>query len=322
MRYTRIPETSLEPSVICFGTADIGSKIDHDSSFRLLDAYLDGGGNFIDTAQVYADWLPGERSISEKTIGQWLAARGGRNKLVIATKGAHPRLGAMSVSRMSRADIVHDLDASLQNLQTDVIDLYWLHRDAPDYPIENIIDTLNEQVQTGKIRYFGCSNWQTSRMQAAQDYARQQGLQGFVASQPLWNIGVPDYAAIGDPTLAVMDETMWHFHQTTGLAAIPYSAQANGLFNKLAQGQTERIKPHTQRVYQHPENGRRLQRIQQLGAETGLSVTQIVLGYLLGQPFTTIPIVGCQNLAQLQDSLTAGDVALRAEQVQFLAEGR
>ena len=322
MRYTSIPATTLQPSVICLGTADLGGKIDRETSFRMLDAYLEQGGNLIDSASVYANWLPGERNSSEKTIGRWLAARGNRDRVMVATKGAHPELATMQISRMRRADIVADLDNSLANLQTDHIDLYWLHRDAPSHTVDEIIDTLNEQVQAGKIRAFGCSNWQPPRIQAAQNYAAQQGLHGFAANQPLWNIGVIDYAAIGDPTQTLMDDAMWQFHKTSGLAAIPYSSQANGLFNKLALGQKDRIRPNTQRMYQSPENQQRLQRIQQLSTETGLSITQIVLGYLTSQPFPTIPIVGCQNLDQLQDSLTAGDVQLSPAQVKFLVPGQ
>lgn len=317
MHYTTIPNTTLKPSVICLGTADIGSKIDLATSFRMLDAFSEQGGNFLDSAEVYANWLPGEQNISEKTVGKWLTARGVRDKMLVATKGAHPRLSSMQVSRMTRADIIHDVDQSRKNLQTDVIDLYWLHRDDPKRPVAEIIELLNDQVKAGKIRHFGGSNWQTARLKAANDYAKTQGLQGFVANQPLWNLGVVDYAALGDPTLAIMDEPMWQYHLATGLAAIPYSSQANGLFNKMAQGKP--IRPATLRIYQSAQNQQRFQRIQQLAQETSLSVTQIVLGYLISQPFPTIPIVGCQNMEQLADSLSAGDVQLSAEQVKFLS---
>lgn len=317
MHYTTIPNTTLKPSVICLGTADIGSKIDLATSFRMLDAFSEQGGNFLDSAEVYANWLPGEQNLSEKTVGKWLAARGVRDKMIVATKGAHPRLSSMHVSRMTRADIVHDVDQSRKNLQTDVIDLYWLHRDDPQRPVAEIIDTLNEQVKAGKLRHFGCSNWQTERIKAANAYASAQGLQGFVANQPLWNLGVVDYAALGDPTLAMMDQAMWHYHQATKLAAVPYSSQANGLFNKMAQGKP--IRPNTLRIYHNAQNQQRFQRVQQLAQETTLSVTQIVLGYLIAQPFPTIPIVGCQNLEQLADSLSAGDVRLSTEQVKLLS---
>ncbi|CAN5551440.1 hypothetical protein BH10CHL1_BH10CHL1_23250 [soil metagenome] len=318
MHYTTIPKTNLKPSVICLGSADMGSKIDLTSTFQMLDAYVEQGGNFLDTAAVYANWLPGERNISEKTLGKWMKERGTRGHMIIATKGAHPELSSMHISRMAPADIRHDVDTSLKNLQTEIIDLYWLHRDDPKRTAEEIVDTLNAQVQAGKIRHFGASNWQTARLKAANDYASAHGLQGFVANQPLWNIGIIDFTAIGDPTLALMDETMWQYHKETGLAAIPYSAQANGLFNKMAQGRSNTIKPNTLRIYPSAKNQQRFQRIQQLMQETALSATQIVLGYLIAQPFTTIPIVGCQNLEQLHDSLTAGEIQLTSEQVKFL----
>ncbi|MCX6047333.1 MAG: aldo/keto reductase [Chloroflexi bacterium] len=318
MRYTTLLKTDLKPSVICLGSADMGSKIDLASSFQMLDAFVEQGGNFLDTAAVYANWLPGERNISEKTLGKWLKERGTREQMIVATKGAHPELSTMHISRMAPADIQHDIDTSLKNLQTEIIDLYWLHRDDPKRSVQEIIDTLNSQVQAGKIRHFGASNWQTGRLKAANDYAEAHGIQGFVANQPLWNIGVIDFAAIGDPTLAMMDKTMWQYHKKTGLAAIPYSSQANGLFNKLAQGRSDTIKPNTLRIYPNPQNQQRFQRIQQLMQETGFSATQIVLGYLISQPFATIPIVGCQNMGQLQDSLTAGDVQLSPEQLKLL----
>ncbi len=159
MLYAAIPNTTLAPSVLCFGTTMIGSTVDKAGSFQLLDAFVEAGGTFVDTAKVYADWLPGERSISEKTIGEWLRRSGKRSQVVLATKGAHPDLSAMQTGRLSRAEIIADLDASLRHLQTDVIDLYWLHRDDAEQPVADILATLESQVRAGKIRYYGCSNW-------------------------------------------------------------------------------------------------------------------------------------------------------------------
>ncbi len=159
MQYATIPNTDLAVAAICMGTTFIGSTIDHHQSFDLLDLYAESGGNFVDTASVYANWLAGEKHQSEKTVGRWLADRGLRDRIVLATKGAHPDMATMDVPRMSRAEIEDDLNTSLINLQTDVIDLYWLHRDDPSRPVEEILATLNAQVQAGKIRYFGCSNW-------------------------------------------------------------------------------------------------------------------------------------------------------------------
>lgn len=321
MNYTTIPKTELKPAAICLGSTHIGSAIDRDSSFELFDIYAEHGGNFIDTASVYANWLPGERNISEKTIGQWLKLRKNRAEIIIGTKGAHPELATMYIPRLSPAEIGSDLNDSLKNLQTEVIDLYWLHRDDPGRPVEEILETLNEQVKEGKIRYFGCSNWQTARIRAAQTYAAEHGLQSFVANQMMWSLAQTDPTGIKDKTIVGMDELMKQYHLETGLAAVPYSSQGNGLFQRLAQGTLEQMDAQARATYQVEENRQRFERIKHVAAATGLSVTEIVLGYLQSQPFTTIPIVGCRTKGQLQDSLRAAEVRLEPEQVKYLESG-
>jgi aryl-alcohol dehydrogenase-like predicted oxidoreductase len=307
---------------LCLGTGNFGAALDQDAAFTLLDAFLDQGGNFLDSAQVYCDWIPdNERSSSEKIIGRWMKERGNRDRLVLATKGAHPDLATMHIPRMSRAAIEADLDASLRHLQTDVIDLYWLHRDDPARSVAEILATLNAAVQAGKIRAFGCSNWCADRLQAANEYAATHGLQGFVASQVLWNLAVVDSTALGDPTMVAMDAPLWDYHLQTGLAAIPFSATANGLFNKLEQGSFADLSPLHQQLYAAPENLRRFERAHRLAQEKGLSITQVVLGYLLSQPFPTYPVIGPRSVAQLRDSLSAAQVRLTASELDFL-EGK
>ena len=319
MRTTPIPQTDLAPSVICLGSSNFGNGIAPADAFQLLDAYVTCGGNFIDTAAVYANWLPGEKNSSEKTIGRWLKKSGQRSRIVLATKGAHPDLATMRISRMSPAEIVDDLNTSLRNLQTDWLDLYWLHRDDPARPVAEILDTLHSQVVAGKIRYFGCSNWQVDRIAAAQAYAAQRGITGFVANQMRWSLAEIDPAAVGDPMTVAMDDETYAYHRRTGLAAIPYSSQAGGYFQKLAEGRE--IRPGQQKSYGTAENRKRAARLQALAQKTGHSVSQIVLAYLTNQPFATIPIVGCRTVAQVEDSMAAEDVRLTNEQVAWLAEG-
>jgi aryl-alcohol dehydrogenase-like predicted oxidoreductase len=321
MRCIPIPRTDLMPSALCLGTADLGSAVPAEAAWQMFDLFRAHGGNFLDTALVYANWTAAERSISEKTIGRWLAARGGRDQMVLATKGGHPELGTMHIPRLSPAEIRSDLEQSLRHLGVETIDLYYLHRDDPARPVGEIMDVLHEQVRAGKVRYVGCSNWRVERIHAAREYAVAQGWPGFVANEPLWNLAVLDYTAIGDPTLVLMDEPLWHYHRTQNLPAIPYSSQANGLFQHLAEGTLDKMRPHHQRMYAALENQRRLGRVQRLVAQTGLSVTQLVLSYLTSQPFPTIPIMGCRSVEQLRDSLTAAEVVLSAEQVRYLERG-
>lgn len=318
MHTVTLPNTDLVVSSLCLGSTDIGSTISRAGSFHLLDAFVDAGGNFVDTASVYANWLPGERSISEKTIGAWLKQSGKRNQVVIATKGAHPEMTTMHISRMAPADIVGDLDASLRNLQVDTIDFYYLHRDDPRRPVEEVIETLDAQVRLGKIRYFGCSNWRSERIVAAQEYARSCGSLGFSADQMMWSLAEIDTSAFGDPTMVAMDDALWSYHQQSGMATIAYSSQANGFFHKLAGDAAGRHRASQQRIYAGEQNQVLSGRVQQLAQESGLTITQIVLGYLLSQPFTTVPIVGCKTLAHLRDSLTAADVRLTGEQMKQL----
>lgn len=321
MQTTLLPNSSLQVSPIALGTAGLGTSLNLDESYRLLDAYLDAGGNFVDTAAVYSDWVPGEKSRVEKLLGGWMALRKNRQRIVLSTKGAHPELKTMHIARLSDADIDHDIKASLRHLQTDVIDLYWLHRDDIRRPVEEIIDTLNRHVQAGRLRYFGASNWTTERIRAANDYAQKTGQQGFVGNQMLWNIGLPDMNAFSDKTTIAMDAAMWHHHQQSGLAAIPYTSQAGGYFNKLLEGRLDR-QSHQARIYTGKANQRVAQTIQQMVEQENLSVTQVVLGYLLSQPFVTVPIVGCRSLEQLQDSLSAVNVRCRAEWMTKLVEAR
>lgn len=167
MLYQTMPQTDLMLSSICLGTASLGSTISKSESFRLLDEFAELGGNFLDTSLNYADWECEIKSVSEKTIGEWLKQRKQGNKIIVGTKGACPNQERFF--RLTREDIIHDLHNSLNNLQTDCIDLYWLHRDDPTQPVELIIDVLQEQVEAGKIRYFACSNWTVGRIQEAKN---------------------------------------------------------------------------------------------------------------------------------------------------------
>lgn len=321
MRQVDIPGAHLRVSAICLGAGDMGTTIPADEAFAMLDYFTEAGGNFLDTALIYANWIPGEKSVSEKTIGRWMKARRNRQAIVLGTKGAHPDLSAMHIPRLSAQDIAADVEASLSHLQTDWIDLYWLHRDDPARPVEEIVHTLNDLVAAGKIRHFGCSNWRAPRIRAANAYAAQRGLQGFVADQMMWSMAVTDMDAIPDKTLVGMDDALYQFHLDTGMAAVPYSSQARGLFQRLAAGGIDAISPAARAMYPLEPNLGRLERARTLARQRSLTLSQVALGYLLSQPFPTIPIIGCRTMAQLADSLTAARAQLTPEEVRYLERG-
>lgn len=316
MTLKNIPNTNLNVSAISLGTAEIATL---DNAYQLLDAYLDRGGNFIDTALVYANWLPGEHSSSEKTIGRWLSTHKiPRDRVIIATKGAHPKLTSMDVSRVTPEDIAQDINDSLLHLRIDTIDLYWLHRDNPTQPIAPIINALEGQVQAGKIRYYACSNWSLARIQAANDYASRAGYRGFVANQPMWSMAQINLSSISDPTLVLMDDELYAYHKATGMAVIPFSSQAKGYYSKLADMGYAAMNPKLLAQYDNASTRQRFDIAQQIAQRTGYTLNQIALAYLMQQPVTTIPIVGCKTLDHLEASMSALDVTLSEADFELL----
>ena len=316
MKTLSIPNSDISTSQICLGCGPIGSALQREESFALLDAFYERGGRFLDTAHVYADWIPGTKSLSEKMLGHWFHASGLRDDIVIATKGAHPLLSSMQVSRMSPEDITTDVTESLEFMQTDRIDVYWLHRDATHLPVSEIIDALNEHVRAGRLRYLGCSNWHINRIREANEYAAANGLEGFAANQPMWSLAVPDLANWPDQTLVAMDAEGLEFHREMQVAAIPYSSQAHGYYTKLDAGKA--LGDGTRKLYDSEANLERLPKVQNLAKKYGVGVTEIALAYLMAHLFPVFPIVGCKNIEQLDDSLKAFNVTLTPEDVAYL----
>ena len=318
MKYIDVPYTQLHVSQICLGSTDIGASISVRDSFALMDEFVARGGNFIDTAHVYSDWIPNTKSTSEKTIGQWLKARSNRNQIVLATKGAHPDLATMHVPRLSPAEIVQDLTESLDYLQTDVIDLYFLHRDHRSIPVGEIIDVLDEQVRAGRIRYLGASNWSIPRIQEAVDYGKRTGKHTLIANQPLWSLAVPNLALHFDQTLIAMDAAGMEFHRRTQMLAVAYSSQARGFFSKMDATGQRAIGKDDWVLFNNQANFKRLERCRELSRKHGVAINDVVLAYLLSQPFPTVPIIGSKRLDQLHSSLKALDLTLTPDELAYL----
>ncbi|SCH34694.1 putative aldo-keto reductase [uncultured Ruminococcus sp.] len=317
MRYHELSDTGLSPSVIYLGTAEMGSVMSRAESFEMLDFFCYHGGNFLDTAHVYGDQVCKEKGASERTIGEWIHQRKCREKVILATKGGHPRFESMQVPRLSPKEIQTDLHESLHNLKTDVIDVYWLHRDDPNRPAQEIVETLESFVSSGHIRYYGLSNWHLPRLKEAV-YCSPKHLLG---SQLLWSLADPRMDVIGDPAIAAMDEETWVFHRDMGLAAVPYTAQARGFFTKLAHGGEDSLQDWVKATYFTQKNLGRYDRLHALSQETGISIEALVPAYLINQQVTTVPVVSSRNLRQLSKTLEAGDVVLTPDQVSYLKTG-
>lgn len=317
MRFRHVPGLANPVSAIVLGTGGFGSAQPRDLSFALLDAFAEAGGTFLDTANVYAAWLPNGTGASERTIGAWLTSRGMRAQVAIGTKGGHPHLASMDRSRLRPEDISADLAESLHRLSVSAIDVYWLHRDDECIPVDEILGAMQPHVRSGVIRALGASNWSWARLEAAQICATKHGWTGFSASQVNWSLAAfsPTHRHTGG--LVGMDADTLTWHACSRLAQIPYSSQANGFFAKpLAQA----LERHPQ--YDHPINRRRWTLVQQFAAQHSASPNAIALAWLLQHPQGGFGIIGPKNLTQLADSLTAARIELDPEEHAALSSDR
>ena len=317
MKTRPIPHTNLTASELCLGTAEFGSAVDESSSDKILETYLDAGGNVLDTAEIYAAWLPNGEHRSETFLGNWLRKNKNRDQLIISTKGAHPRLDSMDKPRISKPVVESDLNSSLQRLGIDHADIYWLHRDDPSTPVEEIVSMLEDFRKAGKIRYSGLSNWTQERAEAARAAAEKLGVQPIIGVQNQWSLAKAD-ASKGDPTWAYTDDSFAQWHAGHDIAAFPYTTQANGYFRRLENGTLDKAPDLVRRLFDSPENRERYKRIKTIQSGTGLSTGAIVLSYLLSQAFPVFPIVGPKKSADLIESFEATKAKLSSENLAFL----
>jgi aryl-alcohol dehydrogenase-like predicted oxidoreductase len=304
-------------SRLVLGTDYFGSGVDREIAFQILDEYVAAGGNMLDTARFYADWVPGGHGASERTIAQWLAQSGARSRVLISTKGGHPRLNSMQIGRLGFEEVSRDLEQSLEALQVDLVDVYWLHRDDETQPVEKIMDMLAAIASNGAIRAIGCSNWRAERVEAANRYATQQGIPRFCASQLQWSLALSSALAQEDPTRVVMDDAELQRYRTNRIPVIAYTSQAKGFFARPLHG-VGVANEKSLRWFLNPTNLARRERVHQLSRQTGLSATAIVLGHVLNNGIDAMALIGPRTIAQLQDTMLAADVALSPGELAYL----
>lgn len=282
---------------LALGTAPFGTGIPKERAFQILDAYVDVGGNLIDTAAVYG------MGVSEQTVGDWIKSREARGKVAISTKGGHPSLPDWR-RRITEVEILADMEDSLRFLQTDCVDIYFLHRDDEDRPVEAIMPILDKLVREGKTRYIGASNWTVARINEANAFARANGMAEFSVSQIFHNGAVINKEGVYDPTLVAMDETQHVGYAENGLPVMAYTAQAQGLFSHIRDRGYDGLSEGMVRTYINPATRARAQRILTVAAETGISPTAVSLAYLLhDKEVKTYPILGISRVERLEEAM-------------------
>lgn len=303
-------------AAIALGTMDFGGKISEGQAREFMDAYAGIGGNCIDTARIYGDFAAQVQGGSERVIGRWMEDRHNRTSIILGTKGGHPDPSDMHTGRLSRDEILSDMQHSLDNLRTDCVDIYWLHRDDPSRPVQDILETLTDLTERGMTRFVGVSNWKTERILEANAFAAAHGLVHLCANQPQFSLA--KQMVVEDPTLCQMDSDMYALHVQQNMPCMPFSSQAKGYLSKLAAGGEAILPAKARRRYHFPENIAVYERAQALARETGLSISALALAWLTSQPFPCIPIAGVSRMEHFDALKEASDVQLSDAQRNFL----
>ncbi|MFD0688806.1 aldo/keto reductase [Actinomadura fibrosa] len=300
----------LDVSPLALGGNVFGWTADRDASFAVLDGYTGGGGNFVDTADVYPAWVPGNSGgESETIIGEWLASRRNRDGVVIATKvGRHPEHQGLSAPVVKAA-----ADDSLRRLQTDYIDLYYTHYDDPSVPVEEIMATLDELVTAGKVRQIAVSNIEPDRLEASLAFAEREGTAQYVAIQPEYNLVSRD----------TYEGPRRDIAERYGLAAVPYYGLASGfLTGKYRPGSTvDSARAGKAASYLETERGRKvLAALDLVAGELEVPVATVALAWLAAQPTVAAPIASARTTDQLPALLAVATTELTEEHLAALTE--
>lgn len=304
MRYVAVPAV---PPVSVLGIGMLAATpAQAQQTFDVLDEFVAAGGTLVDTAHSYGN------GDADRTLGLWLARRS-RSSIVILAKGGHP--SADGRPRVTPACLRSDLLESLDRMGTDHVDLFVLHRDDPDVPVQQLLETLAALHEAGLARAFGVSNWSLERLREANACAQSHGLPALVVNNP--GMSLAQAREPMWPGCIYVDDSMHAWHRATGFPLIAWSAQARGFFSgRCSRGQA--LDPELARVYGSEANFARVVRASRMARERGATANQVALAYVMAQPFPAAALVTARNVEQLRDSLGALSLHLTEADVAWL----
>jgi aryl-alcohol dehydrogenase-like predicted oxidoreductase len=310
MQKRQLGRSNLQIAPLVFGGNVFGWTADVATSHRLLDMFVAAGFNTIDTADVYSIWVDGHQGgESETIIGSWLKKRGGRDKIVIATKVGMDMGG--DSKGLSKAYIMKAVEASLRRLQTDYIDLYFSHRDDDTVPQAETLDAYAQLVKQGKVRVIGASNFSASRLAAALDLSEQQGYPRYEAVQPCYNLY----------DRAEYEGELQQLCQNRQLGMVSYFSLASGFLTgkyRSKQDLQGRERGEDVEKYLDARGQRILQALDDVSAKHSVTPAQVALAWLLKRPGITAPIASATSETQLQQLLAGAQLDLDDQSVRQL----
>ena len=304
MIYRNLGTSGLKVSALGLGTMQWGWRLDQAASFSVMDAFLAAGGNFLDTANIYSAWVPdlGPGS-SENIIGEWLQKRKCRQDVVLATKVRGKMSDQPNGEGLSRKHILEAVDASLQRLQTDYIDLYQTHWFDADVPIEETMEVLDSLVRQGKVRYVGCSNYPAWRLMQALWASDKGNWSSYVSIQPHYNL----------LHRSEFEQELAEVCTTYGLGAVPYSPMAGGLLTGRYTREKHPDSPRAQgnlAKYGGNKAWQVLETVKEIAVAKETWPGAVALSWIMAQPAVVAPIVGANSVEQLEANLESLEISL------------
>jgi len=312
MQLRPLGRTGLQVSNLCLGTMQFGWTTDERASFAVMDAFVEAGGNFFDTADVYSRWAPGNPGgVSEQIIGRWLKDRGNRDRLIIATKVRGRMWEGPDGEGLSRAHITRAIEDSLRRLQIETIDLYQCHSPDEKTPIEETLRAFEETISSGKVRHIGASNFTAAQLAEALRVAGEKSLPHLETLQPHYNLV---HRAEYEVELASLCER-------EGIGVIPYSPLAAGfLTGKYRPGQPQPRSARAGRVreYMNAPGFAVLEALDRIAAAHDMTPAAVALAWQMTRPAIVAPIVGANSPEQLADLLPAAELTLSQGEIAAL----
>ncbi|MBB1601859.1 aldo/keto reductase [Variovorax sp. UMC13] len=311
MQLRALGRSDLQVSPLAFGGNVFGWTVDEAQSFRLLDAWLDAGFNFVDTADVYSRWVPGHTGgESETIIGKWFRQSGKRNRVVLATKVGKP-MGDDKVG-LSAAYIREAVDASLQRLKTDHIDLYQSHDDDANTPLEETLEAFAALIKAGKVRAIGASNFTAPRLAEALDVSERLGIPRYESLQPLYNLY----------DRAVFEDALEPLCVERGVGVINFYALAAGFLTGKYRSEADAAKSargaNTTKKYLNERGLRILAALDGVAKTHGVTPAQAAIAWQIARPGITAPIASATSVAQLDELTRAATLKLDAASIALL----
>ena len=305
-------------SKIGLGIARFGSALDNEKASDILNCFIDNGGTLVDTARNYYEWAENGHGKSEEFLGKYIEDNNCRNDIVISTKGGVSNRGTKWDIHLDRISLLDEIKRSKDALRTDYIDIYFLHRDDRDKPVEEIVDTIQEIKDISKAERIGVANWKCDRVIEANRYALRQHYTPFTIVQNWWSLAEYTDSMWNDENCTHMDRDMYEYLLNNKFYAMGYTSQCKGYFHKIVNSGYDAIDDSLKKRIETPTNIKKAMWIKEYCEQKKIPVSAIVNGYITDNKLSGMALVSTTNIHHLKEIMNSSDICIGSEVIEEL----